>query len=491
MIASMKRSRKLSRLLYSYAERYRDRERDSAEKKMNYQVMPDLTADEYAELKADISQRGVMIPIEYDELGNVLDGYHRLRICEELGIKEYPKVIRAGMTETEKFTHARKLNIARRHLTTSQKQQLIREQLKATPEQSDRQIAQTLGVHHTTVTTQRKGLERAGEISHLNITTGSDGKEYPRQVERKIAEPKKEDVNDFEIDEQEGLTENNSEPETPEKPSTANRPVSVFNPTKREERAMKKPEVVERMKEENISPLVATQKILSEAKAERKSYELEPEMPEDMCRLFVADIRAGLKELENESVDFLITDPPYPREYIPLYGDLSLLASRVLKPGGSLIVMIGQSYMPEVIEQLGRYMSYYWVMPYLTPGYGSPILFQKRVNTFWKPVLWYVKGEYKGDYIGDVLRSPESDKRFHEWGQSLGGMLDIVERLTNPGDVILDPFLGGGTTGAAAVIKGRKFIGTDIEAKNVEISRTRIKEAYMNASNAGTNRMAG
>ena len=36
----------------------------------NYQVMPDLTADEYAELKADIKARGVMVPIEFDEQGN-------------------------------------------------------------------------------------------------------------------------------------------------------------------------------------------------------------------------------------------------------------------------------------------------------------------------------------------------------------------------------------------------------------------------------------
>ncbi len=76
-------------------------------------------------------------------------------------------------------------------------------------------------------------------------------------------------------------------------------------------------------------------------------------------------------------------------------------------------------------------------------------------------------------------------------GQSLGGMLDIVEKLTNPGDVVLDPFLGGGTTGAAAVSMGRKFIGVDIDSKNVEISRERIKEVYANASNAGTDRMAG
>ena len=253
---------------------------------------------------------------------------------------------------------------------------------------------------------------------------------------------------------------------------------------------MKKPEVIERMQEDGVSPLVASMKVLSEAKAERKAYELSEDFPEGTCNLFVADIRDGLKEIVDESIDVIITDPPYPREYIPLYGDLSLLASRVLKPGGSLVVMIGQSYMPEVIELLGQHMSYYWVMPYLTPGGGAPLLYQKRVNTFWKPVLWYVKGEYKGDYIGDILKSPESDKRFHEWGQSLGGMLDIVERLTNPGDVILDPFLGGGTTGAAAVSMGRKFIGADIESKNVEISLERIKEAYMSASNAGTDGVA-
>ncbi|MCC8163427.1 MAG: ParB N-terminal domain-containing protein, partial [Lachnospiraceae bacterium] len=74
---------------------------------MDYQVMPELTADEYAELKNDIARRGVMVPIEFDEDGNILDGYHRFQICKELGITDYPRVIRAGMTEEEKRTHAR------------------------------------------------------------------------------------------------------------------------------------------------------------------------------------------------------------------------------------------------------------------------------------------------------------------------------------------------------------------------------------------------
>ena len=410
---------------------------------MNYQVMPELIPEEYSELKADIQERGVMIPIEFDEAGNILDGYHRFKICQELGIKDYPKVIRAGMSESEKLTHARKLNIVRRHLTSEQKRGLIREQLKETPEKSDRQIAKDLGVDNHTVATQREKLESTEEIPQLKKTVGADGK-------------------------------------------ARHKPVSVYNPTKREERAMKNPEVVERMQKDGVSPLVASQKVLSEAKAERKTFTLAEEMPEDMCKLFVSDIRNGLLEIKDNSVDFIVTDPPYPREYLPLYSDLSRVASRVLKDGGSLIVMIGQSYLPEVISRLGEYMSYYWIMPYLTPGGGAPLLYQKRVNTFWKPVLWYVKGEYKGDYIGDILKSPESDKRFHEWGQSLGGMIDIIERLTNPNDLILDPFLGGGTTGAAAVSMGRKFIGTDIKAENIEISNKRIMEVYSNVSSTRT-----
>lgn len=152
---------------------------------MTYQVMPDLTAEEYAELKADIARRGVMVAIEFDELGNVLDGHHRLRACSELGIADYPKVIRAGLSEDEKRAHARKLNMARRHLTQEQRRELIREQLRETPEKSDRQIAAGLGVNHETVGAQRKHLESTGGIRQFATSIGADGKERPRQVERR------------------------------------------------------------------------------------------------------------------------------------------------------------------------------------------------------------------------------------------------------------------------------------------------------------------
>lgn len=190
---------------------------------MKYQVMPNLTAEEYDELKADIAKRGVMVPIEYDEQGNVLDGHHRLQICKELGIVDYPKVIRAGMTESEKRTHARKLNMARRQLNREQKQELIREQLRETPEKSDRQIARELGVDKNTVNARRVEMESGGEIHHLDTTVGADGKQYPRQVERK--------------------------------------PVSIFNPTRREEKVVQNNDVVERAAQTGESVLTAEKEL--------------------------------------------------------------------------------------------------------------------------------------------------------------------------------------------------------------------------------------
>lgn len=154
-----------------------------------FQVMPPLSLDEYAELKTDIAARGVMVPIEYDESGNILDGHHRVKACQELGIKDWPSVIRLGMDEAAKRTHARKLNMARRHLNQEQRRGLIQAELKDRPQVSDRQIAKALGVSDKTVGTARKELVATAEIPQLKTSIGADGKERPRQIERKAPEP--------------------------------------------------------------------------------------------------------------------------------------------------------------------------------------------------------------------------------------------------------------------------------------------------------------
>jgi DNA modification methylase len=56
-------------------------------------------------------------------------------------------------------------------------------------------------------------------------------------------------------------------------------------------------------------------------------------------------------------------------------------------------------------------------------------------------------------------------------------MCEIIEKFTNPGDVILDPFMGSGSTGVAAVRRGRKFIGMEKDARYFKIASERISDA--------------
>jgi 16S rRNA G966 N2-methylase RsmD len=181
-------------------------------------------------------------------------------------------------------------------------------------------------------------------------------------------------------------------------------------------------------------------------------------------------------DIDDSSIDVIITDPPYPREFIPEYGKLSSFAARVLKPNSSLIVMVGESYLPEIITELGRAMTYYWICSYLTPGQKANLR-QKQVQCGWKPLLWYTNGSPSIAQIYDVFESPGNDKEFHEWGQSIGGMKQIVERFSLPGQTILDPFCGSGTTGVSAIGEGRRFIGIDIDEQAIDIAKGRIADA--------------
>lgn len=86
----------------------------------NYQLLPALHKDDYERLKADIALRGVMVPVEVDEDGAILDGHHRVMIARELGIK-CPTKVRKGLPDYEKRLHAVALNLARRQLSDAQK----------------------------------------------------------------------------------------------------------------------------------------------------------------------------------------------------------------------------------------------------------------------------------------------------------------------------------------------------------------------------------
>jgi len=80
-----------------------------------YQLLDPLRPEEYEALKGDIAARGVLVPVEKDEVGNILDGHNRVQIAAELRI-DYPQVVRSFDSEPEKVEHVLKLNLLRRHL---------------------------------------------------------------------------------------------------------------------------------------------------------------------------------------------------------------------------------------------------------------------------------------------------------------------------------------------------------------------------------------
>lgn len=69
------------------------------------------------------------------------------------------------------------------------------------------------------------------------------------------------------------------------------------------------------------------------------------------------------------------------------------------------------------------------------------------------------------------------DVRVHPTQKPVGLMMWVVERYTAPGDLVIDPFAGSGTTGIACVRLGRSFIGIEREADYCEIARKRIAAA--------------
>jgi tRNA1(Val) A37 N6-methylase TrmN6 len=185
------------------------------------------------------------------------------------------------------------------------------------------------------------------------------------------------------------------------------------------------------------------------------------------------DARLLAEALPDESVDLIFTDPPYPREFLHLYGDLAEMAARVLKPGGSVFALAGHYYLPEIIAALQRSLDYHWLcavyQPTVTHSYRC---FPKRLDVYWKPLLWFTKGRYTGPFLMDGVNSSAPDKRFHEWGQDARWARQFLERLCG---VVLDPFTGGGTVPAVCKQLGRNFIAFEIDPATAERARERVR----------------
>lgn len=126
--------------------------------------MPPLTADELTSLRADIVERGIVVPVVVDQHGRVLDGHHRRQVAAELGI-DCPTTVREVADDDEALDIAVALNAARRHLSQDQRRDLIRSELHRRPKDADRAIARRVGCSPTTVGTVRSEWRAEAEES--------------------------------------------------------------------------------------------------------------------------------------------------------------------------------------------------------------------------------------------------------------------------------------------------------------------------------------
>ena len=139
-------------------------------------LMP-ISQFDYDKLKESIKKEGVKDPIEYFENSKgayILDGFHRWTIAKELKLASVPVILISKKPKDLKI-YAINKNLARRHLTTKQKHNLIDLLLSKEPNKSSRQVAKQVGISHNTVEKRRQ--ETTGQIDQLKQKRiGIDGK---------------------------------------------------------------------------------------------------------------------------------------------------------------------------------------------------------------------------------------------------------------------------------------------------------------------------
>lgn len=386
------------------------------------ELFPLLGAEELAELAADVKAQGlheaVWLYRDPDRGVMLLDGRNRWRACEAAGAECRTRYY--GGADPIAFSLS--LNMKRRHLTAGQK------------------------------------AFTALEVEKLYASEAKRGR--PRKDEQET----RADLHEY------SPHERRSDVRAAKATGASGRAVSQ---AKRVEQQA--PDLAEKVRAGHIA-IDRAERIIRDREAEHRRIEQAREEAAAQPAPTIVDIRVGdfreaLADLHD--IDAIITDPPYPHEFIPLLGDLAAWADKVLAPDGILAVLMGQSYLPEVFRLLDGGRPYRWTACTLTL-WQSLVQHPRRVHTNWKPLLIYGGGPR---ITRDVFQAESGDagaKSLHKWGQDYGMFHVIVERLTSRGQTVADPFAGSGTTLMAARALGRHAIGSDIDPAAVATARSRL-----------------
>jgi len=415
---------------------------DKGKEQVLGQLLPQLTEEEFEALKADIAERGVQVPVEYDEDGNILDGHHRVRACQELGIKDWPRIVRVGLSEEEKIEHILSLNLNRRQLTREQKREIAK-QLRERG-WSFRRIARVLAVGTETVRrwlaqeeTSVPGVSDETPETSVRLVEGADGKLYPARKRRP----------------------------------------AIFAATSAEHKRVQ--QSLETAKEKLPNKVVYPQRALRlarEAKAEKRAQAKNTSTEIDEPGIKIVCVRFQDLEIEEGCADLIFTDPPYTKEFLPQWEDLGAFAARVLKPGKLFIAYCGAMWLPEVINMLSKNLDYLWLGAIVMPGAHSRV-FPHHIVQAVKPLLFFSNGPYTaGPWFSDTAFSEGREKNLHPWQQALNVVEYYISTLTEPGQLVIDPCVGTGTTPLICQKLKRNFIGCDIDSAAIQTIKDRLAQ---------------
>ena len=214
-----------------------------------------------------------------------------------------------------------------------------------------------------------------------------------------------------------------------------------------------------------------------------------------------------MKTLKDESIDAIITDPPYnisrDNNFTTMgragiyFGewdkDFDLtswikVAEPLLKKGGNIVIFNDWKNMTNITQSLEE--NGFEVKDLIRWKKTNPMPRNRdrRFITDYEVAVWAVKKGAKWTFnrlsetyeIPEILGglTPKSEKTYggHPTQKPIYVMKWLIERLTNEGDIVLDPFMGVGSTGVASKELNRKFIGIELDEKYYNIAYNRINE---------------
>ena len=366
----------------------------------------------------DIGVNGVEKPIIVDEEGAVIDGHYRIEICRELGITNVPTMTKEGLTELDKEAMSRRLNCQRRQLDEGAKRDLIEKALLQYDSegihQTDAPIATECGAEQSWANEVRGELVRDGQITTPGYLTDD-------------------------------LQRDRIEVAIDDDPEASNRTVA--------------------------RELGVSKNTVASVRESMETIRVTPDgidVVHGDC--FDAD-------LEPESVDAVVTDPPWGSNRGELWSELAEFAERVLKDGGYCVTYVGKGPMFDHANRLNEHLEYRW-LPTINLKSGSPLPNHGLWDGY-RPVLLFQKPptSWPDDFLGsDLIDGSGREKDGHEWQQSVGELTPILEWLTDPGDTVLDPFAGSGTTLVACSRNDRRAIGIEKDEEHVDTIHERLAD---------------